>query len=731
MALDPKYITDGPLEEAFLNKDSGLPLAGGTITFYRDSSRITPKPVYQLTGSPPNYQYVPLPNPLTLSAIGTVQNSGGDNEVIYYYPWLDDGLTPDLYYVVVRDSNGVEQLTREAWPNAAVSGGGSGTDSLPVQNQISNPQFTEIFINDVPTLTPSTTTYTVSGSELEFDCAPNWTFIINGTGNVVVERLALTGSLAAQTNPPYALKVSVDNGISSCYLRQRFSSNSGLWTSTASNALFLSLGILVKNIINADTEIRMFYQASNGSQATTPLELMAKEIPQLSDYTYYTASSPQIPVSTDTFSGEDGYVDIYISFEPGSLVAISSVQVVPAVNVGSAPILPYDIASANRAEALMGDYYIPRLNSSPTSSLLVGWDFPLNPAQLGDAQTANTTCDYKWDQTICFTSSSTASITRNSSTGGISLNPAAANQSMYLLQYLSASEVKELIYTRLSSNISAWLGSGGGQVSIFVNLYRAPTATAIPILPSRLVDLSSTGELSNIAAGWTEIPRSGLGRARSALSTDSPTVDNDIQFTGWEIVDSGQIADTDKFAIVVTVAWTDITEININSISLNKGDLPARPAALTKSDVLSQCQYYYEKSYNAGVNPGANTLSGVMSFQLFAEPAGGANSYILARTFSFRYNTPKRVTPGLAIYSPSGAASNLLVREYYQGSQLNTANFVVLDWWELFSNGHKGVTLRAVATTFMFQQIGGGWDGTSEAIAFLHYVADCRLGKIA
>jgi hypothetical protein len=239
MALNPLYVTDGPLQEYFVDKDTGLPLAGGTITFYRDNSRITPKTVYQLTGSPPNYNYVALPNPITLSSVGTVQDAGGDDVVIYYYPWLSDGITEDLYYIVVKDSNGVDQFTREAWPNNVVSGGGGTTDSLPVQNQISNPQFTQILRNDVPSLSPSTTTYTVSGSEVEFEVAPNWNLFLNGTDSVTVQRVEIAGIVGAPTNPPYALNVTVGSGISECNLTQRFDNNSGLWTSTSANPVYI------------------------------------------------------------------------------------------------------------------------------------------------------------------------------------------------------------------------------------------------------------------------------------------------------------------------------------------------------------------------------------------------------------------------------------------------------------------------------------------------------------
>lgn len=729
MALDPKYITDGPLEESFLDKDTGLPLAGGTITFYRDSSRITPKPVYQLTGSPPNYNYIPLPNPITLSSIGTVQNAGGDNVVIYYYPWEDDGVTPDLYYVVVRDSNGVEQFTREAWPNGAVDGGGGSSSSLPVQNQMSNPQFTQVLINDIPTLTPSTTTFTVSGSKLEFDFAPNWTFVINGTGDVVVERLELSGSLAVPTNAPYAISVSVGNGISTCYLRQRFNKNSGLWTSTPGTPLFISSGIVVRNLINVNTDIEMFYQASNGLEATDPVQILSKTIPQLSFYTYYTDGSPQIPISTDANSGEDGYVDIYISFTPGCLVEVTSVQVVPVVNVDAAPLLPYDVASANRAEALMGDYYLPRVSSSPLPSLLVGWDFPLNPAQFGEgeSQTASTTCDYMWDQTICLTSSSTVAITRNSATGAISLSPAANDQSMYLLQYLSGAEAKEMLYTRLSSNVDAWLGAGGGQVSMTINLYRAPAATAIPTLPSKLVEVSSTGVLSSLAAGWTEIPRSGLDTARGELFNLAPNPNNDMQFTGWEIVDPAQLADTDKFAIVVTLSWTTATPININSISLNKGDLPARPAPKTKSDVLSECQYYYEKTKNPNVKLTDSGSEGSVLVQQFSyfdtfTPTSAPNG----RSFGIQYKIAKRVAPTVKFYSVDGTADNVRRNINTPGGTNVTANILASLWTAeapgVFGSYYRYTTAADLGGTLV--------NSLSEVYITFHYEADARLGKI-
>lgn len=731
MALDPHYVTDGPLEEAFLDKDTGLPLAGGFITFYRDSSRITPKTVYQLTGAPPAYQYVPLPNPLELSSIGVVQNVGGDNVVIYYYPWLDDGTTEDLYYIEVTDSDGVVQFTREAWPNSAASGGGSGSDSLPVQNQISNPQFTQISINDVPTLTPSTTTYTVSGSELEFELAPNWTLVINGTDDVEVERLSLSGSLQAPTNPPYALSISVGLNITSCHLRQRFYTNSGLWTSTASEPLFLSTGLVVKNLINADTNVKMFYQASNGALQTTPLEIFDQDIEQLSDYTFYTGGSVEVPASDDVLTGEDGYVDIYVQLSPASSVAITSVQVVPAVNVESAPVLPYDIASANRAEALLGDYYLPRVTTSNVPSMLTAWDFPLNPAQFGTTKTITVgTPDYVWDQTICNSVTGNVGAARNSVTNALQLTPVSANASMYMIQYLTGAQAKEILYNRLSSNISAYLAASAGVVTVRAYLYSGTAASVVPILPLSLVTLAADGTVSSPAAGWTEIARSGLDTARAEVTADRPTIDNDIKFTGWEIVDPALIADTDKFAMVVTFAWTTLPVINVMSISLNKGDLPTRPAPKTLSDVLSECQFYYEKSYNTGVSAGAIDVNGALAVQetvIYEAP----NSKVYTRTFGLTFNTKKRTAPTVVTYS-TGVSTPGYGRliTYDAGVQIGTQDADITLVYSQIATGYFATTFQSTAASSA-ATAGAGTSSTREVILQYHYTADARLGKIA
>lgn len=119
MSIPFGYVATLDLQEYLVDKTSGLPLAGGLVYFYRDAARTELKPVYELTGNPPDYTFSPLPNPVILSAVGTFQDNAGNDIIPYYYPYIlnEDGATiPDLYFVAVFDQYGNPQFTRQAWP---------------------------------------------------------------------------------------------------------------------------------------------------------------------------------------------------------------------------------------------------------------------------------------------------------------------------------------------------------------------------------------------------------------------------------------------------------------------------------------------------------------------------------------------------------------------------------------------------------------------------------------
>ena len=169
MGLDTRYIPSKYFQEYLVDKDSGCPLAGGIVTFYRDAARTELKPVYQLTGSPPNYSYAALPNPITLSSIGTFQDGTGNDIIPYFYPYDDNG-DLDLYYITVESSGSVFQFSREGEPNLSEE----EDVSVELSNYIPNGQF--LLHNDIYASEENVTQIGQITKDITNIAQGNWTY---------------------------------------------------------------------------------------------------------------------------------------------------------------------------------------------------------------------------------------------------------------------------------------------------------------------------------------------------------------------------------------------------------------------------------------------------------------------------------------------------------------------------------------------------------------------------
>lgn len=724
MALNERYIIASDLEQYFVDKDSGEALAAGTLSFYRDSARNTPKEVFQLSGSPPNYTYTSMGAVITLSSVGTVQNSGGDNEVVYYYPYDSDG-NIDLYYVVCADSDGTEQFTREAWPNIT-SGTDPTQDETVIQNQISNPTFTNVFIND-----GQSTTYTVSAASSEvFAFAPNWDFVISGTGTVAIQRIALTGNDNVATSPPYVLDVNVSSGITACYLRQRFSANSGLWASTANQSVYLAGSYVGRDENGATAGVQLIYAESTGGSPITIVDgLVDANYELVAD-----ATADPIPQSTNTDSGTDGYVDIYLSFNASSNVRISAIQVIPTSS-NSTNVLPYDTNSSNREESLQGDYYIPRLNEKTQESHLVGWDFQVNPYQFGTSGSVTTTPAYITDQTIAWKASSgTIAWAIDSTTGGLEFTTSDTTDAFAIMQYLSGDQVKRMIGSSLSTNIFGYKANGD-DITMRVYLYRGSSSASIPTLSTVIGTLGTDGTFTLTASNWTLFARSGLDIPTATLNDIAASTDindgNDYGFTGWELTSASEISNTDKFAILVTFVYPDSGQVvTVNSVSVVPGDIPSRPALKTYDETLRDCQYYYEKSYAPGTAAGSTTINGsiMLSTPLYDN---GATTDLIAKSFTINFKEIKRAAPTMSFYAYSSATADRIGAEIWQPGSSVLASAVVTfsTYFTEVGATVERILCQANSISTMANHA-AAFDGRWEGIIHYHYVADARLGIV-
>lgn len=735
MALDERYIPITSLNQYFVDKDSGDPLANGTLSFFRDTSRATPKTVYELVKVGGEYTYSALPNPINLNAVGTAQNAAGDNVVVYVFPYTNDPssgeLTLDLYYVVCESSGSVLQWTREAVPHLTSRNDpvDEGTGKL---NELSNSQFTQYFLIDEVNI------FTVSSSNQVFPIAPDWDFIASGSGQVKVTRVPVSGNDAIPTYPAYYLTIDVGVGITNPYLRQRLKYNSGIWSGT-----YLS-GFIVAQISSGSNNLTMKYQDSAGVNSNIDIFDAALT----SSWASY-GGSVLLDDSSNTQSGVNAYVDIIIELALESIINLTSIQVLSSTAKLYGDVQEYDRRSANRELALMGDYYIPNLEYKNVPSLLIGWDFPKNPRQFGvNSSVSGGTAQYIWDQTILQTSSGlTVNYNKNDKTNGLSLNHQQANKSFALIQYLDNDDAEKFMGTPLSVNINGYTADGASSAQttdVYVKLFANSSASQFGTLPTTILTLSDDGTMAltatAISNGWYEIPRNNLPTAKGeleVLSSDSDiSLISDIKFNNWAVTDNTQVANGIKGICVaasfVPTASTTTYETQIDSISVTPGNIASRPASVSYAQTLYECQHYYEKSYSSGTAEGTVTNSNMILAWLPITPLdnpGSTNNRLLyPNIIEFSFLTEKRSNPSVTIYNPATGNTNS-VRVTISNSNSDEAAATNVTFSTYFAvvdiSTKQAIYGRNTASSLL--TLNAAFDEGLGGGLRLHYAADSRI----
>lgn len=312
--LDPRFIAAFSIETVILDKDTGAPLSGGLVYFEYDDQRGLLKPIYQITGTSPNYTFTQLPNPMTLSSIGTFEDALDNPVIPYFYPYDANG-DVELYYVRVTSSEDVPQFDREAQPY--ISFQDSGEILSVITNEISNPQFIEPLFNT----TSGAYTYSVNGVvDNVISIAPDWDLIISapGAGTVTVTQVTPAGSLNVVTNPGTILTIS-SGGLTKLQLRQRILGSPNLWGSG-----YLSASFVAKTYSGTPATLNMYYSQSNGT--VVDQLLLAAQLPATGAYENFSGSA-LIPASNSVGTYPTSYVDIYFDIPLSIQVDITSVMV--------------------------------------------------------------------------------------------------------------------------------------------------------------------------------------------------------------------------------------------------------------------------------------------------------------------------------------------------------------------------------------------------------------------
>lgn len=736
-----------PLQEVIFDKDDGELLSGGIVTFYRDVSRSVLKDVYQQSRLPDGtYQFTNIGSQLILSSIGSFIDDNGSNIIPFLFPY--DAGTPDggivgnidLYYITVDSSGLVRQFDIEAWPPNLVTNSNIPPEDLAdtSDNQLANPQFVEILFAPPPG--SSTYTFNVSGSNQYALIAPDWYIKTSGVGTVTVGRNSLTNQFV--TDAPYSLSIA-STGITDLNLVQRIVNSPRLFAN----------GYVGGYLVAASTQavaISMTYVPSDGISTPTPI---------FTDVTTtdnnYNAMSGVVAVDTAPFNADNasGYVDIVVNIAVNTAtVNISSLQLVSASSLSNIP--GFSQLSTPRQIDHLFHYYKPYLEAKPIQSYLVGWDFPLNPAQFavaggpGGAATNNMVgigankSAYMWDQTIAFQSVANAfQCGRESASGGFFFN-ALASSRFALVQYLPTAAAKELLTGEMSVKLKGVIDAGtlNGTVTLWWSTGAAPNIN--PGLNDSLVASIAANGVPTCGGGgvfgtWTQVPRGSLGNATFHLTTVRTAFD----FSGFDSSATETPSHTAvTFAIVIafdTLSSVGPPSVILEYCSLVKGHIPTHPGAQTYDEVLRECQYYYEKSYNLNIQPGvagANYAGSVYQYQKTV--AGGAAFYIFPSSFGITYNTKKRVAANVSFYDPgTGTANQATLVRIAAGANAATTGIVTTQW-TLASSGeatvnyhpNTGTALIAIGSALPAAYVAGVYDVSGSIV--LHYTADARLGIV-
>ncbi len=707
--LDNRYIAGLELEDYFVSNQNAEALAGGIVTFYKDNARTVKKLVYQLTQATPGvYSYVALPDPITLSGVGTFQNAGGDNIAVYYFPYDTFG-NQELYYITVYDAFGNLQFTREAWPFPNFGSGGASiqTPFIGLTNQLSNPQFAVVNFIQGSTLTiPITGAVTTT-----VPIAPDWSLIIISTGNssVTVTQMPQAGSSKLPYNPPFTLDFTISANISSVKLIQTLNSNPD-WAAPQTTGV---MGYLATSILlGAGTSVNIQYAPSSGTATQTLLNKTNTS----GGYEQENATVQLLP-GANPATGATGYDQIIISILnlPGT-ASISNVQVIPVTTNVSG--VQYDQTPANRQIDHLFNYYNSLLQFKPIPSYLVGWDFVYNPAQfLGDnvgvqAIGANKSF-YAWDQTIVFQSANSGlHITRGGSgvLGSFRVT-ADLNTQFAIIQYAPSLTAAAILYEKIAVNMAATtdMASIVGTISLWWT-EDANLPSTIGSNNSIVATLDANGKPATFHGSWTEVPRlpvsGGTTSLQDAKFTLIPSNFNDYGFAGWDGTQALIANIPTYFAIVIGFATlTAAKSIEFADVSLCSGDIPTISSAKTADEVEKQCQFYYSKSFPRGVVPAQNLGTGMGEF-LYVATRAAAN---INDAQTIYFPTAMNTAPTITFYSTSAATAQAWDEDFNGACTSTTATNV-------FNNGFL-ISCTANAGTTVGNRIG------------VQFVADSRLGQ--
>lgn len=727
MSFDPsKYIVGINLGEYFVDKDTGLPLSGGKIYFKKDTNRSVGKYVYTLTGTPGSYSYEQLENPITLSSVGTIVDEFGNNIAVYYYPYDENG-SLDLYYVQVTDSEGIAggniQLERQAWPNVSIDVNPTDAESGKADNQVTNPQFSDIFFLQEEGILLE---WTGAITSQVFPIGPGWNLIVSAsdTGSIQIDRLQLEGSLNINTNPPYALTILPEGAsISSIKLRQVLNDNPSIWANNT-----LSGFMLISSLDSLAHTIEMTYGTSTPNIPQTVISSSTGTTGYVS-----AVGTVDIGGSANTEAAPEGFTYIDILLPRTGFVAISSVQIMPVEpNTGAAAYIQNSI---NKQQSDLFYYYNPLLQAIPVPSITEGWDFKVNPAQFSFNSVANSwagASKYIWDQTIGWQSADNLISASRDGAGRLAIATATTGQ-FALVQYLSAPQMQSLLVNGWSTLINAYTDNTSGA-SGTVSFYYTTDASLPNINSGSSLSLISTvdsnGKPATFHGNWIELPNPLLGENRFTIPYNTDNTTSSIALNGWSQPLYGITSTATFVAVVIGFESLPTANVYFDSISVTPGRLAVPFSPLDYSSTLFQMQYYYQKSVWRNEIPSIGTITNAFMSTTYATTSIIGNTEIKTdfQDIYLPFQEKRSASNIVNIYSVTSGSSNSFNNVILShGSIILDTVYLVSDYFEAYNLSYNGLSLISLqnGATVINSTTSG-----LHSLVFFQWSSDARYGIV-
>jgi len=639
------------------------------------------------------------------------QPSGTLPDNLYFDPSL-------VYRIEIRQ--GLSQSDPLIWEiNNFVPGeGGEPSNNLSIlssENQTTNPQFSVIdFVSPV--------TITTAGIH---DIAPGWFLELVGAGSTTLTQLILQADSGIVGNPPFALRID-NSGWTEATLFQRLNHNGAIWANGAISLQFTARAQGSNETISAN------YVPNAG----TPTVLIPPVLLTTGNFVVVKNAVDNESDDNATLSNS-AYVDIDIVLPPDGAIDITNIQL-----VGQGNPLPGDfdvdtdipLYQQQTEEREIDHTFHVYKNSillQPKSSILAGWNFPLNPWQFRTTVSSNVaTNTYTADCTLVIMQNFVASAAGNNVAVGratfadnfaFEVKAVTPANKFALVQYIDPKIISPYWGQKLSTLAKVKLvTSHGTTVDCKIKLfYRAALPNTIS-QTDPIASWAANGE-PVLAGGYTFI---------EALNSPLYTLDGTEQeliFNQFQLPAStnGNMTLGIMFYTLDNMDETATADkILFHEISLVRNDFAIAVQPETFDESLQKCQFYYESSYDPFVPNGTVTFTGVRFAEQLVFGSSPINEY--ARGFDIVFNTIKRASPIVHLYSPQSAAvDNVSVNIFNTGASSGYAVVGSSLWTQEFVSERSIMFLpNTIAVIHSLAQAAA----FPEGILVYHYTANANLG---